>query len=514
MPGVSQFATGVKPNGGPQEHRINTGESKKRLGICNQAYWLLFYPPFDERSSRVLCAFLLAIGAPMKLGISLFAPAWIALLVVDCLCIQPTLAQLNPSLEKPTPIASTKLGDQTLELHLIDDQAIRPFHGESLKTFPMPELMMKVNKELDITPWKETSLGLDSKKVILGLMLVNSDGTMAESSLKTFTAYRCLDNNGAEARHWHFGDDSPIQEYTDEEIVKDFPLAPLVVELPKGATSIKSLEFFVLHSPGVVGMMEFDRASFNKNSARWDDGILVIPVNNEAVKPGLGFQIGVFSDPMFRSRKKTDPPASLLGQIADNLSVPGMRYQVVLSDGSVRSSNFVGSASFTPKTQSELMTTMRKHVTDARKAGRLKENEMKFLTDGKNTTFDAVAIGFSDLKDFETFQVYYSIPRSGGMISKVVLENIPVVAQGDKEAISKFVQQSRVEARDRRSAGTPPLATATFRTWRDKSGKFNVDAKWIDSTADAIVLEKSDGKRITVPKNKLSDEDLRFLEKR
>jgi hypothetical protein len=157
---------------------------------------------------------------------------------------------------------------------------------------------------------------------------------------------------------------------------------------------------------------------------------------------------------------------------------------------------------------------MRKHVTDARKAGRLKENEMKFLTDGKNTAFDSVAIGFNDLKDFETFQVYYSIPKSGAMISKVVLENIPVEPQGDKEAISKFVQESRRLARDRRSAGSPLQATASFRTWRDKSGKFNVDAKWIDSTADAIVLEKADGKQITVPKSKLSDEDLRFLENR
>jgi hypothetical protein len=450
----------------------------------------------------------------MNFGTSLFAPAWIALLVLECLCIDSTLGQLNSSLEKPTPIGAAKLGEQILELHLIEDSKSSHIHGESLKGFPAPELMKKVNKELDITPWKDSSRNPHTKNIVLGLMLVNSDGSMAESSLKTFTSYRGIDNDGAETNHWKFGNDSPIEEYTNEEMISDFPLTPLVVEVPNKSTGLTKLEFFVLHSPGVVGMMEFDRASFNKNSARWDDGILVIPVNNEAVKPGLGFQIGVFSDPMFRSRKKTDAPTTLLGQVADNLSVPGMRYQVVLSDGSVRTTNFVGSASFTPKIQSELMTTMRKHVTDARKAGRLNENEMKFLTDGKNTAFDSVAIGFNDLKDFETFQVYYSIPKSGAMISKVVLENIPVEPRGDKEAISKFVQESRRLARDRRSGGSPLQATASFRTWRDKSGKFNVDAKWIDSTADAIVLEKVDGKQITVPKSKLSDEDLRFLENR
>lgn len=450
----------------------------------------------------------------MKSLQTVIPPALIAMLVVNGLCLQSSLGQLDSPIEKPKPISSVKLGDQILELHLVEASKSPILHGESLKMFPDPDLMKKVNKELDVTPWKDTTHGLNSKKIVLGLMLVNSDGTIAESSLKTFTSYHGTDNDGVETKYWRLGNTSPIEEYTDELMIKDFPLTPLVIEVPSNSTSIKRLEFFVLHSPGVVGMIEFNRASFNKNSARWDDGFLVIPVNYEPIKIGLGFQIAIFSDPTVRARKKKDAPTSLLGQVADNLSAPTLQYQVVLPDGSTRSQNFIGAASFTPKTQSELMTTMRKHVTDARKAGRLKENEMKFLTDGKNTVFDAVVIGFNDLKEFENFRVSYSIPKSGGMISKVVLENIPVAATGDKDAVSKFVHYAKLAARDRRSVGTASRDTANFRTWRDKSGKFSIDAKWIDSTADAIVLEKADGNQITVPKNKLSDEDLRFLENR
>jgi hypothetical protein len=46
---------------------------------------------------------------------------------------------------------------------------------------------------------------------------------------------------------------------------------------------------------------------------------------------------------------------------------------------------------------------------------------------------------------------------------------------------------------------------------KDKTGNFSIDAKLIEVKTDAVVLEKTDGKQITVTKSKLSDKDLEFL---
>jgi len=54
------------------------------------------------------------------------------------------------------------------------------------------------------------------------------------------------------------------------------------------------------------------------------------------------------------------------------------------------------------------------------------------------------------------------------------------------------------------------LATASgqeMRTWSDKSGKFKIKAKFVESSGDKVVLEKEDGTQVTVPLDKLSEAD-------
>jgi thiol-disulfide isomerase/thioredoxin len=51
-----------------------------------------------------------------------------------------------------------------------------------------------------------------------------------------------------------------------------------------------------------------------------------------------------------------------------------------------------------------------------------------------------------------------------------------------------------------------------YRTWQDSSGKFRVDAILISQTEDHVVLKSRDDREIQVPKERLSKEDLQFLE--
>ena len=51
-----------------------------------------------------------------------------------------------------------------------------------------------------------------------------------------------------------------------------------------------------------------------------------------------------------------------------------------------------------------------------------------------------------------------------------------------------------------------------FRTWRDLSGSYSVEAKLLGQDSVKVVLQKRDGSIVNVPKSKLSQKDQDFLE--
>ena len=57
-------------------------------------------------------------------------------------------------------------------------------------------------------------------------------------------------------------------------------------------------------------------------------------------------------------------------------------------------------------------------------------------------------------------------------------------------------------------------AASGVRQWTSRDGSYHVEAEWIDETDDGVVLRRADGKRIEVPKAKLSDQDLEYLSQR
>jgi hypothetical protein len=53
----------------------------------------------------------------------------------------------------------------------------------------------------------------------------------------------------------------------------------------------------------------------------------------------------------------------------------------------------------------------------------------------------------------------------------------------------------------------PATETNRVRTWKDATGKFTIEAEFISLTGDNIKLKRKDGKEITVPLSRLSEED-------
>lgn len=56
------------------------------------------------------------------------------------------------------------------------------------------------------------------------------------------------------------------------------------------------------------------------------------------------------------------------------------------------------------------------------------------------------------------------------------------------------------------------VAICAERTWTDSTGKFSVDAEFVRGEGDFVVLKKSDGEELRVPRAKLSDQDREFLD--
>ncbi len=53
----------------------------------------------------------------------------------------------------------------------------------------------------------------------------------------------------------------------------------------------------------------------------------------------------------------------------------------------------------------------------------------------------------------------------------------------------------------------PPGAVATMRTWKDATGKFSVEAEFVSLDGDALTIKRKDGKTVTVPLSRLSQDD-------
>lgn len=58
-----------------------------------------------------------------------------------------------------------------------------------------------------------------------------------------------------------------------------------------------------------------------------------------------------------------------------------------------------------------------------------------------------------------------------------------------------------------------PAPIDYFRVWSDTTGKFSKEAKFVKMDGDAVVIESTEGKQATIPMEKLSPADVRWINK-
>lgn len=78
------------------------------------------------------------------------------------------------------------------------------------------------------------------------------------------------------------------------------------------------------------------------------------------------------------------------------------------------------------------------------------------------------------------------------------------------ETVLKEGDRKEGEAAEKGDASSPGDRSA-LRTWTDRSGKFQIRAKYVATEGEKVKLEKADGTQIAVPYDRLSEEDQKFL---
>jgi hypothetical protein len=81
-------------------------------------------------------------------------------------------------------------------------------------------------------------------------------------------------------------------------------------------------------------------------------------------------------------------------------------------------------------------------------------------------------------------------------------------------AASPGAAAGRAEPKTATPAKAKPSAAGNLRTWHDATGSFSVEAEFVSAMAGVAKLRKTDGSTISVPIDKLSDEDQKFIRNR
>ncbi|MBM3964976.1 MAG: hypothetical protein FJ308_07880 [Planctomycetes bacterium] len=430
-----------------------------------------------------------------------------------------TLAPSTIAQSKPEPVASTRIGDRILEVHAVvemPDQALPIYWHDSLQ-FADRNYLKQLNIELGITPWdkldpKNIQPGLPfggSKTYVLGLLLLNSDGSAPGAISSTCTAYRAVSESGTTVSKWPTGIESPVQQST--RYAWDYRLTPFIVQIPSGTTVLHGLEGVLLTIPGIQGQIQFDDQKISKQFVG-DNNLFAFGLGSERVPLGLALRFGLFTKrTQLKNRKDSKQPASAIEQLG--ASIPEMQfiYSLVRKDGKSVSPNATSNFSDSLKAQQEIIRDARKVVSSMVKSKKLDAEKVSFFMSDNELDFLFAQLGFNDIAEFDRLQIAYTMPTGGIIPERFVFDKVPLTQYGDKSAINDYVSRLRTASQESNLNSTNST-TRILRTWQDATGKFRVEAKLLEVTEESVKLEKSDGKQISVPLRKLSLDDLQYLD--
>ena len=105
--------------------------------------------------------------------------------------------------------------------------------------------------------------------------------------------------------------------------------------------------------------------------------------------------------------------------------------------------------------------------------------------------------------------------EESGEATKAIAAYRKVVSRYPDSAAARLCEESikhlKQEPEDDLSAGSAEAETE-LRTWTSSNGKFTIRARILGINDNSVELEKSDGKRLTVPRTELSKADNQYID--
>lgn len=419
---------------------------------------------------------------------------------------------------RPEPIAKTRVGNRTLEIHAVVPVPpdLVPRINEPFLPFADRDAMGRLNQELGIEAWggRTTNAPINdpflaggkTRILAIGMLLVNDDGTLPAEISQTCTAYRAQTDADSAAQYWPFGMQSPVQEVT--RFTWAFDLTPLLITISSDVQEVKGLEGVLLSYPGSRGVFEFDKESLLGGMCG-DDQLMVLGNGTGKGQRGMLVHLGLCSRNVPKLTSSPKPPQSALGQLATIVPPPSMNY-LAIAGGRMLRPQTTANTILSSAQQQETLREVKKTMAAMIKRKEIDAEDAKFMLSGKDITFENVTMEFADLTGMERLLVQYTKPLGGLKAERFVFDNIPLESVGSAPEVNAWIK-----AIPKASASTDVKdAGSAMRVWQDASGKFRVEAKLIEKLSDAVRLEKSDGSQITVPLNRLSEQDVKYLSSR
>lgn len=404
--------------------------------------------------------------------------------------------------QSPEVIASVPLEKGTLELYGTPDKPFGLDGRDPLFRFAEPQQFSAIAKSLKFGPWKETRLKGSNDEYVLGFLYKNKDGQRPAAQVRMIAAYRATLPDNSEAAYWPFRDESGLNEISNYEW--DYQLAPLVIEVPKGTTSLAKLEGALVSLPQDVTTISLTKQDIKEKASAYGRQVVVIAGSVKKDPTGMIYEFTICRAP--KKLKKGNETVKTAGRDK------GMR-------GNDANISFAGIAStgerVAPNAQLSVGIddgTRRKVVSElkAKRGGKPAEDVVEEAAYGvladPAASFTVVRINFLREKvEFDGIEITVREATGDPKFQTFVLNNVPLGQAMDVDTINEYVAKLPIETLELESPMKP-------RKWQDTTGKFNITAKLLSVKDGKVALQKEDGSVANVPIEKLSEADRKYLE--
>jgi len=414
---------------------------------------------------------------------------WLAAYATVLLPARGSLSQ-NPEL-----LAQAAAGEYQLELYTAIKKPFGLEGKERLFRFMSDEELNAWTSSVALGPWGNSQgTPLTKDEYVLGFLVRNAQGEIPSDTYQLASAYRATVEGGQVESVWpRAGKGNPLSEVNGYKW--RYQLAPMVIAVPKGAERIEKLEGALVLIPRDSTVIALTKG----NTAAYARQVTVFAQGAEQTSRGLTYTFVVCRS---EQGKAAASKANANAKPVDNVDID---FTGKTAEGKRVSSNSTLRIQLNESVKKKLISEFVSKTRAQPKVSAVEEAMMAVLKDPK-AEFSVLQVGFSSQTvELEEVEVAINVMTGNPKLIPFEISNITLPTPADPATVNEFVSKQPVA---QQAAIESPLQ---FRTWRDATGSFSLEAKLLGLEGQAVQLGKKNGDVIKVPIAKLSQADQDYL---